>query len=68
MKYDFIEIGTSDFDTLIQSSNTTTKGISIEPLKFYLDNLPNNDNIIKSNYAVSNFNGKIDIYYVPPKK
>ena len=36
MKYDFIEIGTSDFGTLIQSS-TNEIGISIEPLKIYLD-------------------------------
>ena len=35
MKYDFIEIGTSDFDTLLET--TTNKiGISIEPLKYYL--------------------------------
>ena len=37
--YDFIEIGTSDFDTLIETSNNDTVGISIEPIKYYLDNL-----------------------------
>ena len=40
MIYDFIEIGTCDCDTLIQECNNTTYGISIEPLKFYLDMLP----------------------------
>lgn len=37
--YDFIEIGTYDFDTLIR--------ISIEPVKMYLDNLSNKNNIKK---------------------
>jgi hypothetical protein len=32
MRYDFIEIGTSDFDTLLQES-TDELGLSIEPLK-----------------------------------
>ena len=31
---DFIEIGTSDFNTLLESCNDTQKGMSIEPLKF----------------------------------
>ena len=33
--YDFIEIGTSDFDTEIQSTkyDVHTNGISIEPIK-----------------------------------
>ena len=38
MRYDFIEIGTSDFDTLLQESQSEI-GLSIEPLKIYLDNL-----------------------------
>ena len=58
MKYDFIEIGTSDFDTLLET--TTNKiGISIEPLKFYLDSLPNNDKVIKVNWQ----DEELDIYY-----
>ena len=35
--YDFIEIGTSDFDTLIESSDDNVVGLSIEPIKYYLD-------------------------------
>ena len=35
--YDFIEIGTSDFDTLIETSNDNTVGISIEPIKYYIN-------------------------------
>jgi FkbM family methyltransferase len=65
MRYDFIEIGTSDFDTLTQSIQNKI-GISIEPLKFYLDNLPDNDNVIKLNCAISDKNGIVDVYWIDP--
>jgi hypothetical protein len=62
--YDFIEIGTSDFDTLIETSNDDTIGISIEPIKHYLDRLPNKKNIIKVNAACSDSNENLKIYYI----
>lgn len=65
MKYDFIEIGTSDFDTLIQTTEGQI-GLSIEPLKFYLDKLPNNDHVIKVNCAISDKNGTTQVYWVDP--
>tara|TARA_R100000951_G_C2590907_1_gene164980 strand:+ start:242 stop:835 length:594 start_codon:yes stop_codon:yes gene_type:complete len=66
MKYDFIEIGTSDFRTLIENPSSG-KGISVEPLKYYLDKLPNNPDVIKSNFALTNFKGEVDIYWVTPE-
>lgn len=66
MRYDFIEIGTSDFETLLESS-VTEIGISVDPLKIYLDNLPNKDNVIKSNYAITNKDGVTDVYWIDPK-
>jgi hypothetical protein len=63
--FDFIEIGTSDFDTLIQSANNTDYGLSIEPIKFYLDRLPNKQNIKKINCAISTINSTCNMYYVP---
>lgn len=63
-KYDFIEIGTSDFDTIIENSNDLTNGISIEPIKYYLDRLPDKENIKKVNAAVSDKIGYIDIYFI----
>lgn len=66
MEYDFIEIGTSDFRTLIEDP-PPGKGISVEPLKYYLDKLPDNPNVIKSNFALTNFVGEIDIYWVTPE-
>jgi len=63
----FIEVGTSDFDTLIQVAKPETAGISIEPIKYYLDRLPNPPNVIKMNCAIAldGTVGKNKIYYVP---
>lgn len=63
--YDFIEIGTSDFNTLIQKATPTTVGLSVEPLKDYLDRLPTKPHVQKVNAAVSKRSGSIDLYYVP---
>lgn len=67
MKYDFIEIGTSNFDTLIESAADTTIGLSIEPIKYYLDCLPERAGVKKLNCAVSrsNKNELLQVYYVP---
>ena len=62
--YDFIEIGTSDFDTEIEKSGNKRIGMSIEPIKYYLDKLPERDNVLKVNCAISNTNGECEIYYV----
>lgn len=64
--FDFIEIGTSDFGSLAITS-PNEKGLLVEPIKYYLDNLPNNNNQIKANYALSDKNGKIKIFYVKPE-
>ena len=63
--YDFIEIGTSDFNTLIQKATPSTVGLSVEPLKDYLDRLPTKPHVQKVNAAVSKRSGSIDLYYVP---
>lgn len=61
--YDFIEIGTSDHDTEI-SKNDNKCGISIEPIKYYLDRLPCKKDCIKLNKAISNYTGKCLVYYL----
>lgn len=63
--YDFIEIGTSDFNTLIQKAGPTTVGLSVEPLDDYLDRLPSKPRVQKVNAAVSDKSGHLLIYYVP---
>jgi hypothetical protein len=69
MKYDFIEIGTSNFDTLIESADDTAVGLSIEPIQYYLDQLPNKPGIKKLSLAVSpnNKSGQMGVYYVPER-
>jgi FkbM family methyltransferase len=62
--FDFIEIGTSDFDTLIEEASNTERGLSIEPLKFYLDKLPNKPNVTKYQAAVSDTDGFMYIYHI----
>jgi FkbM family methyltransferase len=62
--YDFVEIGTSDFDTLIQICDENTVGISVEPIKYYLDRLPNKSNVIKLQSALSTNDGECDVYYI----
>lgn len=67
MKYDFVEIGTSNFDTLIEQASSTTVGLSIEPIKHYLDALPEKPNVKKINCAVSANNCReiLQVFYVP---
>jgi hypothetical protein len=65
---DFIEIGTSDFNTCIQDANEDTYGLSIEPIKYYLDKLPNKNKCLKINCAISDDNGYCDIYFIPEEK
>jgi hypothetical protein len=63
MKYEFIEIGTSDFETLCQTT-TNQIGISVEPVKIYLDNLPNNPYVIKVNCAIGEFDEIGEVFMV----
>ena len=66
MDYDFIEIGTSDFDTLIESASDMDIGLSIEPVALYLNRLADKKNVRKVNCAVGDTNGRVKVYYVSP--
>lgn len=63
--YDFIEIGTSDFDTLVETACPYTKGISLDPIQTYLNNLPSPSNVLKLPLAISNQDGETELYYIP---
>lgn len=63
MFLDYIEIGTSDFDTEIQK-NDNRIGISVEAVNEYVIRLPEKHGCIKLNRAVSNYNGNIKINYL----
>jgi hypothetical protein len=66
MFYDFVEIGTSDFNTLIQSVKPGVRGLSIDPLKIYLDRLPDVAGCDKINVAISSKDGFGNVYYIHP--
>jgi hypothetical protein len=65
--YDFIEIGTCCFDTLVQECDINAVGLSVEPIKYYLDKLPEKPNVKKVNCAISfdNTESDIDVYFIP---
>ena len=64
MKFDFVEIGTSDFDTNLDKRKKGQKILLVEPVKYYLDKLPNGEGIFKNNCAISDKSGNGEIYYV----
>lgn len=68
MNYDFIEIGTSDFETLVQTCAAGAIGICVEPVKYYLDKLPTVVGVEKIHAAISYNNEEREslIYYVSP--
>lgn len=60
---DFIEVGTSDFDTEIEKKDDKV-GVSIEPIKHYLDRLPNKRGCRKLNIGISDYTGTCDVNFV----
>jgi hypothetical protein len=62
---DFIEIGCSNFNTLIQTASDEDRGISIEPISYYLNKLPNKSNILKMHVGISDVEELRNFYYIP---
>lgn len=64
--YDFIEIGTSDFNTIVEKCPEDAVGLCVEPIKKYLDSLPSKKNVKKINCAISfdGSNGEVDVFYI----
>jgi len=72
MDYDFVEIGTCYFDTLIEGCDVEAVGISIEPIYGYLAVLPNKPKVSKVNAALVSpvdmpENKTVDLYFVHPE-
>jgi len=66
--FDYLEIGTSDFDTFTEKY-PNKKVISVEPLAQYLDALPDRPNHIKVQFAVCDQYEEYEqeIYYIPDR-
>ncbi len=73
MDIEFIEIGTSNFDTLIEKVPDITEsdaiiGYSIDILQTYLDDLPNKKNVVKCCIGITGSckeNETVNVYYIP---
>jgi FkbM family methyltransferase len=66
MIYDYVDIGTSNFDTSLDVATDTDNIILVEPIKRFLDDLPSGDNIIKVNCAIGSKPSTDVIYSVRP--
>ncbi len=64
MHFDFVDIGTSDFETSLDLRTNNQTVLLVEPLFSYLANLANGEGIFKAPFAVSNQAGFNKIYYV----
>ena len=62
--FDFIEIGTSDFNTLAERAGPQHRGLSVEPIKKYLSRLPVKPLVTKVNAAVSDKPGQCVVHYL----
>jgi hypothetical protein len=69
MYYNYIEIGTSNFETAIDFVKDNEVALLVEPIKHYLESLPSKENVIKLNCAVSPTAQELPakIYYIPEK-
>lgn len=63
--YDYVEIGSCDFDTLVQTMPEGCKGLTIDAVPTFLQNLPDVENNTKLNYAISNVDGEVKVFYTP---
>ncbi|CAJ1348485.1 unnamed protein product [Effrenium voratum] len=67
--FNYLEIGTSDFDTLLSRHvwREEVRGISVEPVRAYFERLPSAGGKLLLNLAVSDHDGYDTIYLVPPE-
>jgi FkbM family methyltransferase len=65
MRYDYVDIGTCDFDTSAEVALTTEQVLLVEPVLYYLDRILDKPNIQKANLAISNNTGQLTVYHLP---
>lgn len=63
MRYNFVEIGTSDFRYL--AGSYAGRGISVEPRQEHLDRLPDLDDVTKVCAAIGTESGSATLYMMP---
>ena len=59
----FVEIGTSNFDTLVPLVNNGWQGFCVEPVRDYIIDLSKlNQKVVLSNCAISSYDGTLKMY------
>lgn len=66
MYFNFVDIGTSDFGTSVKNKKNGQTVLLVEPLAFYLNALPNIEGVTKANFAISDQDAIIKIFYITP--
>ncbi len=65
MYFDFVEIGTSDFEVGENNIIDHSKQyLFVEPLKFYLEKLPTGPNITKANCAITDKETTLEMFFI----
>ena len=68
MRFDYVDIGTSDFDIGRGGYVPDKSYLLVEPIQYYLDKLDEygvrGGNVVKCNAAVTHYNGYVDVWYI----
>ncbi|MCX8008082.1 MAG: FkbM family methyltransferase [Patescibacteria group bacterium] len=64
MKYNYVDIGTSDFNTSFDYLKDDELAILVEPIIYYLNKFPDKPNVFKCPFAIGEYDGITKIYYV----
>jgi FkbM family methyltransferase len=65
MRYDYVDIGTCDFDTAHDVAQPGERVLLVEPVQYYLDRIADREGQAKANVAVSAASGRVPVYYLP---
>ena len=65
MRYDYVDIGTCDFDTAYDVALESERVLLVEPVEYYLDRIPDRPLQKKANVAISIQPGWVPVYYLP---
>lgn len=67
MIFNYVDIGTSYFETSVDLAKENETVLLVEPIMEYLEKIPSKIGVYKANFAISNQRGFLDLFYVPLK-
>jgi hypothetical protein len=66
MNFDFVDIGTSDFDTSLNERDPGQTVLLVEPVFEYLSRLSDGEGVLKAPFAISNRSGYRPMHFIDP--